>query len=101
MTATITLLAYAADERWAFVREGDELLLVRPSSADAAATPGDVERAVTQGGYTASGASFDSRTALATFLSDESVRAWRTNHPLISLADLRVQLRGLAGREEP
>ena len=73
-----TLLAYAADERWAFVRDGGRIRLVRPPfTQDVAASEAEVERAVTVHGFVARERDFPTRRALLDFLDDESVRVWR------------------------
>ena len=73
----VTLLAYAPDERWAFVREGGRTVLVRPPfQQDVGASDAEVERAVTVHGFIALEREFATRRALLDFLGDESVRVW-------------------------
>jgi hypothetical protein len=97
----LTLLAYAADERWAFVREGDGTLLLRPPyDRDIAALDVDVERAVAEHGYTVSDRSFATRQELLDFLSDESVRVWREHNPSIHPDVLRKRLLDVLAAED-
>lgn len=86
------LLAYAADERWAYVLEGECHLLLRPNRQDASVCKADVEYAVTVHGYTASDRDFATREELLEFLGAESVRVWRAHNPPIDLASLRESL---------
>lgn len=91
------LLAYAADERWAYVLEGECHLLLRPNRQDASVCKADVEYAVTVHGYMASDRDFATREELLGFLGAESVRVWRAHNPPIDDASLRERL--LATRE--
>src|SRR5688572_21651173 len=89
----LTLLAYAPDERWAYVQEGDRHLLLRPPyQQDLAVREADVERAVTVHGYATSDRTFATRRELFDFLSEESVRVWRAQNPPIDLSSLRDRL---------
>jgi hypothetical protein len=89
----LVLLAYAPDERWAFVREGDRVLLVRPPfQQDVVASEAEVERAVTILGFIADQRDFPARRALIDFLGDESVRAWQTRRAPKDVASLRSDL---------
>jgi len=89
----LTLLAYAPDERWAYVQEGDRCLLLRPPyHQDLAVREADVERAVTVHGYATSDRTFATRRELFNFLRDESVRVWREHNPPVDLASLREKL---------
>jgi hypothetical protein len=90
---TVTLLAYAPDERWAYVRDGERIVLVRPPfHQDLAASDAEVERAVTIHGFVALDRSFAGRRALLDFLSDESVRVWNERAPSKDLPSLREEL---------
>lgn len=87
------LLAYTPDERWAFVRDGGRVALVRPPFyQDVAASDAEVERAVTVHGFLASGRDFADRRALLAFLSEESVRVWSARAPSKDLSSLRDDL---------
>ncbi len=89
----LTLLAYAPDERWAFVRDGGRVVLVRPPfQNDVAASDAEVGRAVTVHGFVALERDFATRRALLDFLSDESVRVWRERAPPKGLDALRGDL---------
>lgn len=89
----VTLLAYTPDERWAFVRDGDRVALVRPPfHQDVAASDAEVERAVTIHGFLAPGRAFADRRALLQFLSDESVRVWNERASPKDLPSLRDEL---------
>lgn len=89
----LMLLAYAPDERWAYVQEGDRCFLLRPPyHQDLAVHDADVERAVTVHGYATSDRTFATRRALFDFLLDESVRVWRLHNPPVDPASLRARL---------
>jgi hypothetical protein len=89
----VTLLAYAPDERWAFAREGDRVVLVRPPfHHDVATSEAEVERAVTVHGFVAIARDFATRRALLDFLGDESVRVWKERAPAKDLTSLRDDL---------
>src|SRR5262245_51315847 len=89
----LTLLAYAPDERWAFVRDGGRVVLVRPPfQNDMAASDAEVGRAVTVLGFAALERDFNGRRALLDFLSEESVRVWRARAPAKDLDSLRRDL---------
>lgn len=89
----LKLLAYAPDERWAYVQEGDRCLLLRPPyHQDLAVREADVERAVTVHGYATSDHVFSTRRELFDFLGVESVRVWRENNPPLDLTALRERL---------
>lgn len=91
----LTLLCYAPDDRYAFVREGDRYFSVRPHHADVEVQEHHVERAVTVHGFTVSDREFAAREEIDAFLADESVRAWRAAHggqEVPSLETLRTQL---------
>ncbi|MFT3769329.1 MAG: hypothetical protein QM820_28155 [Minicystis sp.] len=87
------LLAYAPDERWAFVQDGARTVLVRPPfHQDVAASAAEVERAVTVHGFIALERDFATRRALLEFLRDESVRVWNERAAPKNLAALRDDL---------
>ncbi len=89
----LTLLAYTPDERWAFARDGERIVLVRPPFyQDVAASDTEVERAVTIHGFLALERDFASRRALLDFLSDESVRVWNERAPSKDLPTLRAEM---------
>jgi len=89
----ITLLAYTPDERWAFARDGERIVLVKPPfRQDVAASDAEVERAVTILGFLAVERDFASRRALLDFLSKESVRAWKKRAPSKDLPTLRDEM---------
>ncbi len=89
----ITLLAYTPDERWAFARDGDRIVLVKPPyRQDVAASEAEIERAVTILGFLALERDFASRRALLDFLSEESVRAWKKRAPSKDLPTLRDEM---------
>jgi hypothetical protein len=76
----ITLLAYDPGDLYAFVRDGEAVVHVRPPyDVDHPASTASVERAVTVHGFTALERDFDSREELLSFLGEESARWWREN----------------------
>ncbi len=89
----VELLAYTPDERWAFARDGEHIVLVRPPFLqDVAASDAEVERAVTIHGFIALERDFASRRALLDFLNEESVRVWNERAPSKDLPTLRAEL---------
>lgn len=94
----LELVAYAPDERWAFVRIGVETFRLRePSPERAPVTESEIERAVTVGGWvTGAGLVFNGSEELFKFLRAESVRVWRAAHPPADPDALRDLLRSRA-----
>jgi hypothetical protein len=89
----VTLLAYTPDERWAFARDGERIVLLKPPfRQDVAASDAEVERAVTILGFLALERDFASRRALLDFLSEESVQAWKQRAPSKDLPTLRDEM---------
>ena len=98
----LKLLAYAADERWAYVQEGDRRLLLRPPyQHETVVSDTDVEYAVTVHGYQASERPFESREELRAFLREESTRVWRERNPPVDPAVLRERLLAARAAETP
>jgi hypothetical protein len=89
----MTLLAYTPDERWAFVRDVNRIVLVRPPFRhDMPASEAEVERAVTIHGFVALERDFTDRRSLLDFLGSESVRAANERAPSRDLPALRDEL---------
>ncbi len=74
----LRLIAHAPEDGWAFVREGDRILLLRPpyQGNHVAVRLEDVERAVTVHGYLARDLPFKTERDLIQHLRDEVVRSW-------------------------
>lgn len=88
----VTLLAYAPEERWTFVRDGDRIVLMRPPfQEDITASDAEVERAVTVHGWIALERDFATRQELVDFIGNESVRVW-SDRPTRSIESLRDAL---------
>lgn len=74
----LKLIAHAPEDGWAFVRDGESLLLLRPPYRGNHVSVGleEVERAVTVHGYLALDLDFTTERALVQYLRDEVVRSW-------------------------
>jgi hypothetical protein len=72
------LIAHAPEDGWAYARERDSILLLRPPYQGNRLVVGleDVERAVTVHGYLARDLHFKSERDLIQYLRDEVVRSW-------------------------
>lgn len=92
----LKLIAHAPEDGWAFVRDGESILLLRPPYRGnrVAVQREDVERAVTVHGYLARDLDFTTERDLVQYLRDEVVRSWPAQEDpealredLLSLAD--------------
>lgn len=74
----VQLIAHAPEDGWAYAREGDSILLLRPpyQGNRLVVGPEDVERAVTVHGYLARDLLFKTERDLIQYLRDEVVRSW-------------------------
>jgi hypothetical protein len=90
----VQLIAHAPEDGWAFVREGDRILLLRPPyrGNHLAVRPEDVERAVTVHGYLACNRHFSTERDLIQHLRDEVVRSWPAKEAPETLRDDLLRL---------
>ncbi len=95
----VQLIAHAPEDGWAYAREGDSILLLRPPYQGNRLVVGleDVERAVTVHGYLASDLRFKTERDLIQHLRDEVVRSWPVQE---APEELREDLLLLAEPEE-
>ncbi|MFS8070913.1 MAG: hypothetical protein ACMG6S_31485 [Byssovorax sp.] len=95
----VQLIAHAPEDGWAYAREGDSILLLRPPYQGNRLVVGleDVERAVTVHGYLARDLRFKTERDLIQHLRDEVVRSWPVQG---APEELREDLLVLAETEE-
>ena len=95
----VHLIALAPEDGWAFARQGDSIMLLRPPYQGNRLVVGleDVERAVTVHGYLARDLHFKTERDLIQHLREEVVRSWPVRE---SPENLREDLLLLADPEE-
>jgi hypothetical protein len=96
------LLAIALEDGWAFLREGEEIYLIRPPYSAAnrrRVTASAIEAAVAKYGFRAANASFDHWQALIDYLRQEIVRSWEASGHSLDGREIGLEMLQLAEPE--
>jgi hypothetical protein len=99
----IQLLAIAPEDGWAFLREGEEIYLIRPPYSAAnrrRVAASAIETAVAKHGFKAADASFEHWQAVIDYLKQEIVRSWEASGRSLDGREIGLELLQLAEPEK-